>query len=664
MRPESVLPLDTADRERRGRATLLACLAAALWMFLYEAAKQQFLPHLSPWESHLITIAVSAGTAGVVTYVAIVGQSRILRALADEQARRAHLELQQEALSHSEARYRLLVEASPEAIIVHSDDVLLYVNAAAARLMGAPNGRSLVGMTTFDIFCAPTAECAGGGDARSSEWREQGILRGDGERMHVEAASVDITYASRPAVQTVVRDITHRKILEARLMHDAFHDPLTGLPNRALFRDRVAHALSRLQRTTVIGTTVLFLDLDDFKAVNDTLGHSAGDRVLELVGERLSSVTRGFDTVARLGGDEFAILLEELESHEEALAIVERVHVALAVPLPVDGRELRIAASIGVAHASADDDSNTLLRNADVAMYEAKESGKSRHAIYDPQMYEAILHRLALEAELRDAAQDPSSAGFSIVYQPIVEIATGVVRGMEALLRWNHPTRGATSPDVFIPIAERTGTIVAIGQWVLEEACRQLEVWRCLWLADGHDLDTLPYVSVNLSARQLQQPGLVEAVQRALRLTKAGADRVTLEVTETVIMQQTETTLDTLRKLKQIGVQLAIDDFGTGYSSLSYLQKFPVDVLKIDRAFVEGVGRGGSDIALARTIIMLGNTLGLRTIAEGIEDERQREQLELLGCSFGQGFLFARPMSASATEAWLRHRLMAPRVAA
>jgi diguanylate cyclase (GGDEF)-like protein/PAS domain S-box-containing protein len=623
-------------------------------MFIYELTKQAFLPHLSLWESHAITIAVSAITAAAVTHVAIVGQSRTLRSLAEEQARRAHLELRQDALVQSESRYRLLVEASPEAIVVHSDDALLYVNAAAARLMGESDGASLVGMATSEVFCALEGEQALARQHQPSEWREHGVLRRDGERIDVEAASVEITYASRPAVQTVLRDITHRKVLEARLIHDAFHDPLTGLPNRALFRDRVAHALVRLQRTRKTGTCVLFLDLDDFKAVNDTLGHSAGDRLLAIVGERLCSITRGFDTVARLGGDEFAILIEELESPDEALAIAARAHKALQVPLHVDGRDLSIAVSIGVAHATIDDDANTLLRNADVAMYEAKEAGKSRHTIYDPRMYEAIVQRLALEAELREASLDPAAAGFVIVYQPIVDLATGVVKGMEALLRWNHPTRGLTTPDTFIPMAEKIGMIVPLGQWVLEEACHQLEVWRALWHADGRDPRTLPGVSVNLSARQLQQPDLVTDVQRALRLTGAAPERVTLEVTETVIMQQTEATLDTLTKLKRLGVQLAIDDFGTGYSSLSYLQKFPVDVLKIDRAFVEGVARGGSDQALARTIIMLGSTLGLRTVAEGIEDERQRDQLALLGCDFGQGYLFARPMTATGATDWLR----------
>ncbi|MBC7841743.1 MAG: EAL domain-containing protein [Gemmatimonadaceae bacterium] len=645
---------DTADRERRGRATLLACLAAAVWMFLYEAAKQAFLPNLSAWQSHAMTIAVSACTAAIVTYVAIIRQAGILRSLADEQALRATLELRQEALAHSEARYRLLVEASPEAIVVHSVGVLLYVNAAAARLMGVADGGSLVGVTTGDMFFAAESERSLSADDVSPEWREYRVLRSDGERIDVEAASVNITYAARPAVQTVLRDISHRKVLEARLIHDAFHDPLTGLPNRALFCDRVTHALSRLQRTANYTTTVLFLDLDDFKSVNDTLGHAAGDRVLAAVGDRLCSVTRECDTVARLGGDEFAILLEEPESRDEVLAIVTRVYTALAAPLRVNGRDLAIAASIGVAFATAEDNATTLLRNADVAMYEAKESGTSRHAIYDPCMYEAIVQRLALEAELREAALDPAAAGFLLVYQPIVELSSGNIRGLEALLRWNHPTRGFTTPDAFIPMAERIGTIVPLGQWVLEEACRQLEVWRTLWQTAGRDPRSLPGVSVNLSAKQLQKPGLVADVQRALRLTKAGPDRVTLEVTESVIMQQTEATLDTLTQLKRLGVQLAIDDFGTGYSSLSYLQKFPVDILKIDRVFVEGVARSGSDLALARTIVMLGSTLGLRTIAEGIEDDKQREQLELLGCDFGQGFLFAKPMIAAAASAWLQ----------
>jgi len=289
-------------------------------------------------------------------------------------------------------------------------------------------------------------------------------------------------------------------------------------------------------------------------------------------------------------------------------------------------------------------------------MYEAKEAGKSRHAVFEPSMYEAIVERLALEGDLRDASVDPAAAGFALVYQPIVELGSGAVRGMEALLRWSHPTRGRLTPDMFIPLAEQTGAIVHLGGWVLRTACAQLETWRRNWIEHGLPADTLPSVTVNISGRQLLEAGFVDEVADAIRLTLAAPRRITLEITETVIMQDTERTLSMLTRLQALGVRLAIDDFGTGYSSLSYLQKFPVDILKIDRAFVDGVARGDAEAALARTIIALGHTLGLRTVAEGVEDVAQRDQLRRLGCQLGQGYLFARPMlPADATE-WILAR--------
>ncbi len=645
-----------AGPERRGRTTLLAFAAAAAWMFVYEATKQALLPDLSLWESHAITIVVSACTAAAVTYAAIVQQSRILESLAREKARSEGLILRQTALAESEAQYRLLVEASPEAIAVHRHGKLLYVNAAAARLIGVENGASLTGLQAQEFVIETDGARVPAREPGNADRAEYRLVRRDGDLIDVEAVSVVITYESAPAVQTVLRDVTLRRRLEARLVHDAFHDPLTGLPNRALFRDRVQHALARLVRSdSSCALAVLFLDLDDFKAVNDTLGHAAGDRLLIAVGERLREVTRTYDTVARLGGDEFAILLEELVDHDEAIPILERIHETLQKPLHIDGRDMRVSASIGVAYALPADDADLLLRNADVAMYEAKETGKMRHTVYAPAMYDAIVQRLVLESELRGAETDPVAAGFSLMFQPIVELASGMVHGTEALLRWAHPTRGFTTPDHFIPLAEQTGMIVSLGRWVLEQACRQLEVWRVLWEQEGLDPDTLPGVSVNISGRQLQEADFVDMVAGAIGLTAAPTRCITLEITETVIMSRSADTLETLRRLKELGVRLAIDDFGTGYSSLSYLQKFPVDVLKIDRAFVEGVARGGSDAALARTIITLGRTLGLRTVAEGIENESQRDELRTMGCHLGQGYLFARPMPAAEIAMWLLH---------
>jgi len=648
-------PAAPPGEERRGRATLHAFLAAAVWMFFYEALKQAILPGLSPWQSHGITIAVSACSAAVVTYVAIVQQSATLKALAVERAHRERLEMMQSSHAVSEARYRRLIEASSEAIVVHRDGVILYVNAAAAAMVGVTEASALIGVPISEVVSF--GDVAWSSSHHAATTQEYPLHRSDGAQIDVEFTSVEIPYESAPAVQTVLRDVTERRRLEARLVHDAFHDPLTGLPNRTLFRDRVDHALARLVRTSNgAGVTVLFLDLDNFKTVNDTLGHVAGDRMLVAVSDRLRNATRSYDTVARLGGDEFAILLEELLGDSEALSAVERIREALRVPVRLDGRDIVITASIGVAHALPTDAADDLLRNADVAMYEAKEAGKSRHAVFEPSMYEAIVERLALEVDLRDASVDPAAAGFALVYQPIVELGSGAVRGMEALLRWSHPTRGRLAPDLFIPLAEQTGAIVHLGAWVLRQACEQLESWRRTWLEAGLPVDTLPSVTVNISGRQLLEDGFVDEVADAIRLTLAAPRRITLEITETVIMQDTERTLSMLTRLQALGVRLAIDDFGTGYSSLSYLQKFPVDILKIDRAFVDGVARGDAEAALARTIIALGQTLGLRTVAEGVEDVAQRDQLRRLGCQLGQGYLFAKPMlPADATE-WILAR--------
>ncbi len=641
--------------ERRGRATLRAFLAAAVWMFFYEAMKQALLPGLSPWESHGITIAVSACSAAIVTYIAIVQQSATLRTLAEERALRERLEMLQSSHAVSEARYRELIEASSEAILVHRDGVILYANTAAAAMVDVTEGSELIGKPMTEVVTF--GDAAWSLSRQASTTQEYPLHRSDGAQMEVEFASVEIPYESALAVQTVLRDVTERRRLEARLVHDAFHDPLTGLPNRTLFRDRVEHALARLVRTSNgAGVTVLYLDVDDFKSVNDTLGHAAGDRMLVAISDRLRNVTRSYDTVARLGGDEFAILLEDVQHDSEALCAVDRICEALRVPVRLDGRDIVVSASIGVAYAQPSDAADDLLRNADVAMYEAKEAGKARHAIFEPAMYVAIVERLALEGDLRDASVNPAAAGFALVYQPIVELGSGTVRGMEALLRWSHPTRGNLPPDMFIPLAEQNGAIVHLGAWVLRQACQQLETWRLTWLEAGLCADTLPSVSVNISGRQLLEDGFVDEVAAALRLTLVEPRQITLEITETVIMQDTERTLSMLRRLQALGVQLAIDDFGTGYSSLSYLQKFPVDILKIDRAFVDGVARGDAEAALARTIIALGQTLGLRTVAEGVEDALQRDQLHRLGCQLGQGYLFAKPMLPADAIHWLLAR--------
>ncbi len=632
----------------RRRDTALAFVGAALGMLAYEALKSALLPPLSRWESHAITILVGAVTAAVVAHLAMGRRAAADGRLAEARARQA-------ALAESEARYRQLADASPEAIAVHRGGRLLYVNAAGVRLLGVDAADAVTGRATADFVHADDRAAFGAGVGARAAARAGGALtehyrlqRPDGAVLEVEAASVDMLYEGAPAVQSVLRDVTERRRLEAELAHQALHDALTGLPNRVLFRDRVAHALGRAARGPGArpDVAVLFVDLDDFKAVNDGLGHAAGDRLVAQVARRLLGATRGSDTVARLGGDEFAVLLEGLADPGEALPVVARIADVLRHPVAVGGREVAVSASVGLAHAAAGDDADAVIRHADVAMYEAKAAGKARHAVFEPAMYAAVLERFELEGALRRAAEAPAAHGFALVYQPVVDLATGRARGAEALARWRRPGHGPVSPAAFVPAAEATGAIVPLGAWVLGEACRQLAAWHARWAAAGGDPDAAPGVAVNISGRQLEAPGFVAEVAGALRRAGAPAGAVTLEITESVLMHDAEATLATLAGLKALGVRLAIDDFGTGYSSLAYLQRFPVDALKIDKRFVDRVARGGSEAALARTVVALGAMLGVRTVAEGIEAAAQREALRALGCDDGQGYLFARPMGA------------------
>ena len=472
-------------------------------------------------------------------------------------------------------------------------------------------------------------------------------------RQDVEVVEVVAALAST-ALRNI-RLVEEIRRSEERLAHQAFHDPLTDLANRALFLDRVGHALARCARQGA-PLAVLFIDLDDFKKINDSMGHPAGDRLLVVASERLSVCVRGSDTVARLGGDEFAVLVEDATSPSEVLAIAERVAAALRAPFHIGGTEVFVSASIGIAPASPGDTADELLRNADVAMYFAKTRGKSATAVFEPWMQAAARERLELEADMRRGIDRRE---FVLHYQPIVRLDSGRITGVEALVRWHHPERGLVPPGSFIPLAEETGLIVPLGGWVLEEACRQVREWQAAQPAGEPPLK----VTVNVSSRQLQEPGIVSMVRTALERTQLPAQTLVLELTESVLMQHTAITLTRLEELKSLGLSLAIDDFGTGYSSLGYLQRFPIDILKIDKAFVDAVG-GETDAALARAVIALGDTLGLQTVAEGIEAPAQVAGLRQLGCELGQGFHFARPLPADALHLLLGERsLPAPTAA-
>ena len=423
-------------------------------------------------------------------------------------------------------------------------------------------------------------------------------------------------------------------------MHRAFHDSLTGLPNRALFLDRLEHAHARARRSGS-PIAVLFMDLDAFKNVNDSLGHAAGDELLVLVAGRLRRSLRPSDTAARFGGDEFAILLEDLDATNAVEVVAQRVLDSLREPFAVQGQEVVVGASIGLA-SSAHPGSDDLLRNADLAMYRAKGLGKGRFQVFEPGMHVAVLERLELEVDLQRALDRNE---VRVYYQPVVELATAQIVGFEALLRWRHPVRGMIQPHEFIPLAEETGQIGPLGHWVLEQAVRDTGAWN-----SGVRADAPVSVRVNLSAHQLQEPALIARIAAALADGGLPPEQLVLEITETVLMQDLEGTVAKLEELKRLGVALSVDNFGTGYSSLQYLRRFPLDSLKIAKSFVDGVGGTSHDAAVARAIIELGTSFELHVVAEGIERPEQPARLMELGCAFGQGFLYSRPVPADQVE--------------
>ena len=423
-----------------------------------------------------------------------------------------------------------------------------------------------------------------------------------------------------------------------QLTRQAFRDPLTNLPNRALFMDRLTHGLTRAQRRHE-HLAVLFLDLDRFKVVNDTLGHTVGDQLLVEVSRRLTSALRPGDTVARLGGDEFGILLEDVADAETAETVAVRVEESLGQPYRFEGREVFVTASIGIALSSAKLGlPEEILRDADLAMYHAKAKGKARHEVFDGSMSAPALDRMDLEMDLRSAI---SRHEFRLHYQPILRLDTGKITEVEALIRWQHEKRGLLQPDEFIGLTEETGLIVPIGQWVLSEACKQARLWQV-------EYPTTPplVMSVNPSAKQFQNPKLVEEITQALDESGLAPSCLKLEITESTVMQDAPVTLTKLTELKELGVRLAIDDFGTGYSSLGYLKRFPVDTLKIDRSFVKGLSPDGGDNAIVRAVVTVAKSLNMDVTAEGVETEGQLAELKALGCDRGQGFLFARPVTA------------------
>ncbi|HEU4594757.1 MAG TPA: EAL domain-containing protein [Pyrinomonadaceae bacterium] len=448
-------------------------------------------------------------------------------------------------------------------------------------------------------------------------------------------------------------DITERKLAEARLVHDALHDSLTGLPNRALFMDRLSHALERATRHTEFSFAVIFIDLDRFKMVNDSFGHAAGDALLAEVAARLCECLRAGDTVARLGGDEFTVLVEDLEHARDAIGTAERIQARFARPFDLGGHEVFASASVGVAlSAIGYERPEDILRDANTAMHRAKSQGRACHRVFDMTMHTQAAALLQLETDLRHAVEREE---FRVCYQPIVSLGTGRVMGVEALVRWCHPERGLLAPDEFIGVAEETGAIIDIDRWVLLESCRRLRRWQMRYPSEP------PLsVSVNLSAKQFSRPDLVGCVERVLRETGLPASSLKLEITESALMGREESVAETLVRLKSLGAEIYLDDFGTGYSSLSYLHRFRIDVLKIDREFVGRIGAASESSEIAGAIVTMAHSLGMTVVAEGVETRAQRAALEAMGCEYGQGILFSRPVEHSAIDTLLKRRAAPP----
>ena len=604
-----------------------------------------------------VVAVVASSLLAVLIWLAFGGASRVLAG----QNRRLQEQATTERLlvvdlQRSEERFRSLVQnASDGVVVLAADGLVRYESPAVERILGRrvedrigrpatadvhPDDRSIVDRLLSDVARASASEV-------SVQFRAR---HADGSWRTLEAIAKNLL--DEPAVGGVVvnyRDVTERNALEEQLRHQAFHDVLTGLANRSLFRDRLGHALARATRGGR-PTAVLYLDLDDFKAVNDSLGHGEGDRLLIAVGERLQSTTRAGDTVARLGGDEFAIIVEEIDGSEAAQSAT-RILDAIARPFRIGDRDVAARASIGIAIQTADGgDADELLRRADIAMYAAKARGGQCHVTYEAQLYGATVARMELKADLRGALE---RGELHVAYQPVVDLESGAITGCEALMRWEHPQRGAVPPVQFIPLAEESGLILDLGRWIIETACHQTKAWQ-----DELDVDLT--VSVNVSGRQMADPAFVADVALILARTSLDPRSLTLEITETVLIQDVEATVAAFRALKGLGIRLAIDDFGTGYSSLSYLRQFPIDVLKVDRSFVSGLDGSRDSAALVRSILNLSHTLRLDTIAEGIETSLQREELRGLGARRGQGYLFARPMGPEDLRAFLLREATTP----
>ncbi len=604
----------------------------------------------------------------------------------------------EQELRQSEKRFRSLIENARDIIVILDDKGFCrYVSPSQERILGYPTAEVL-GRSVFDLIHPdelPMMAQVFKGIIQlprvSLGLAEYRVRHKDGFWCILEAVATNLL--AEPSVRGIVvncHDVTERKVAEDQLLHDALHDALTELPNRALLTDRLGQAFARAKRHPSYQFAVLFLDLDRFKVINDSQGHRTGDRLLVAVARRLLTCLRPGDTVARLGGDEFVILLEEIQGIDEAIAQAKKILRAIERPLNLEGNKVLITASIGIALSTGEYQwPGDILRDADIAMYRAKALGKARYEVFTSAMHTQAVALMNLEHDLRQSVEElnfttysivdlPDAAAenspmceidwklerpksqftpptlecpFTVYYQPIVCLKSGSVIGFEALVRWLHPERGVVSPMEFIAMAEETGLITPLGLWVLNESCRQIIKWQSLNLPLGNSRLT---VAVNLSGRQFSEPESIEQIKQVLLETGVDARCLKLEITETVVMEDGEAAAAMLSQLRELGIGLCIDDFGTGYSSLSYLHRFPINILKVDRSFVSRVGEAGENLEIVRAIVMLARSLGMEVVAEGVETAVQLAQMRAIGCEYGQGYFFSKPLDSESATALLR----------
>ncbi len=555
------------------------------------------------------------------------------------------------AMLKSEEQFRLTFEMAPIGMAITTiNGQLKKVNQALCEALGYKE-QELLKLSLADITYPE--------DLELYQTQREALLENKGSDFQIETRYIshDLRIVDTILKVVIIRDskgqalhfnnqivdITERKHMEKQLLHDALHDSLTGLPNRALFLDRLDHELKRAKANPDYVFAVLFLDLDRFKVVNDSAGHLVGDQLLIEISRRLEKSVNFTDTVARLGGDEFTILLENIHNIKNAIAVAEKIDQALSIPFNLHGYELFTSASIGIALSSEGyDKPDEIMRDADLTMYSAKEQGRARYEIFNSTLHDRAITRLQLETDMRRGIEREE---FLIYYQPISCLETGKLAGFEALARWKHPTRGIVPPGEFIPVAEETGTIIPLGTWILKQACQQMQLWH-----EKYPHQSSLQISVNLSGKQLREPSLLEKIDSILQETGLSGKNLKLEITESSLIENMEVATQTLLDIKSREIKLSMDDFGTGYSSLSYLHRFPVDVLKVDRSFVQDIQTNKGNYAIVKAIITLAHVLEMEVIAEGIEDTYQINQLKLLNCEYGQGYYFAKPLNQQQAE--------------